>query len=43
MAHNQKAETALDFSLADTEGQAVRLSDYRGNKHVVLVFNRGLY
>ena len=32
---------APDFSLADTQGRAVRLSDYRGRRHVVLVFNRG--
>ena len=32
---------APDFALADFRGQTVRLSDYRGRKHVVLVFNRG--
>lgn len=30
-----------DFEMIDTEGQRVRLSDYRGKKHIVLVFNRG--
>lgn len=32
---------ASDFTLNDTEGRPVSLSDYRGKKHVVLVFNRG--
>jgi peroxiredoxin len=32
---------APDFELADWSGQAVRLSDYRRQKHIVLVFNRG--
>lgn len=32
---------APDFSLADFQGRIVRLSDYRGRKHVVLVINRG--
>jgi len=32
---------APDFALEDFRGQAVRLSDYRGKKYVVLVFNRG--
>lgn len=32
---------APDFALEDFRGQTVRLSDYRGAKHVVLVFNRG--
>jgi peroxiredoxin len=32
---------APDFSLEDYQGRKVRLSDYRGLKHVVLVLNRG--
>ena len=29
------------FGLHDFNGKLVRLSDYRGHKNVVLVFNRG--
>ncbi len=32
---------APDLALKDFRGQMVRLSDFRGKKHVVLVFNRG--
>lgn len=32
---------APDFALEDFRGQMVRLTDYRGQKHVVLVLNRG--
>lgn len=32
---------APDFALEDFRGRMVRLSDYKGKKHVVLVFNRG--
>ena len=31
-------DPAPDFALTDTEGQTVRLSDYRGKKNVVLAF-----
>ena len=41
MADRLDAGMAPDFELTDTAGQMVRLSDYRGKKHVVLVFNRG--
>jgi peroxiredoxin len=41
MAKIQEATMAPDFTLADTQGQSVTLSDYRNKKLVVLVFNRG--
>jgi peroxiredoxin len=41
MARIQEVTTAPGFTLTDTLGQAVTLSDYQGKKHVVLVFNRG--
>jgi cytochrome oxidase Cu insertion factor (SCO1/SenC/PrrC family) len=31
-------DRAPDFELTDTEGQKVRLSDYRGKRNVVLAF-----
>jgi peroxiredoxin len=37
----EQPEQAPDFELADLNGKAVCLSDYRGKAHVVLVFNRG--
>ena len=41
MSSGVKGSVAPDFSLIDVDGETVRLSDYRGIKHVILVFNRG--
>ena len=30
------------FELEDLDGRTVRLSDFQGDKHVLVVFNRGL-
>ena len=32
---------APDFTLTDTRGQSVTLSAFQGDRHVVLVLNRG--
>ena len=37
-----ETEIAPDFSLTDTNGKKVLLSDYKGKKNIILVFNRGL-
>jgi cytochrome oxidase Cu insertion factor (SCO1/SenC/PrrC family) len=36
--HLKVGDRAPDFELRDTEGQTVRLSDFRGKKNVVLAF-----
>ena len=36
--HLKVGDRAPDFALTDTEGQTVRLSDFRGKKNVVLAF-----
>ena len=36
-------ESAPDFTASDAEGKTVSLSDFRGKKNVVLVFNRGFF
>jgi peroxiredoxin len=39
---NQVA-SAPDFSAIDSEGKSIHLSDYKGKKNVLLVFNRGFW
>ncbi len=34
-------DPAIDFSLQNTRGEMVTLSDFKGKKHIVLVLNRG--
>jgi peroxiredoxin len=41
MSQRLERNIAPDFSLADTYGNIIRLSDYWGKKHIVLVFTRG--
>jgi peroxiredoxin len=42
MTNQVQATLAPDFTLTDIQGQSVSLSNYRGQKNVVLVFNRSL-
>jgi len=37
----QVGRRAPSFTLTDTRGDRIRLSEYRGQKNVLLVFNRG--
>ncbi len=37
----ENIKSAPDFTLTDTNGKTVRLSDFRGKKFVVLTFLRG--
>lgn len=41
MKRLERGRLAPDFELHDTQGRTVRLSDFRGQKAVVLVLNRG--
>jgi peroxiredoxin len=41
MIDKNQSKIAPEFSVSDSEGLTVRLSDYRGKKNVMLVFNRG--
>ena len=38
VTHLKVGDPAPDFTLTDTEGQQVKLSDFRGKKNVVLAF-----
>jgi peroxiredoxin len=37
----KQGEKARDFTLVDTQGRQVSLSDFEGKQNVYLVFNRG--
>ena len=41
MVDTKQATVASDFTATDSEGRTIRLSNYKGRRHVVLVFNRG--
>jgi peroxiredoxin len=41
MKSNKPYKIAPDFSALDAAGRTVKLSDYKGKKNVMLVFNRG--
>ena len=41
MKDKKQYKIAPDFSVLDTEGRTIRLSDYKGTQNVMLVFNRG--
>jgi peroxiredoxin len=41
MIDKKKALLAPDFSVTDSEGRNIKLSDFKGKKNVMLVFNRG--
>jgi peroxiredoxin len=41
MAKTASMATAPDFSARDVDNKEVHLSDFRGKKTVVLIFNRG--
>jgi peroxiredoxin len=41
MKANKPFKIAPVFSVFDTEDRPIKLSEYRGKKNVMLVFNRG--
>jgi peroxiredoxin len=41
MVATRTGDNAPDFTAIDAAGRRIRLADYAGKKHVVLVFNRG--
>jgi peroxiredoxin len=43
MVKTKERLMAPDFFAQDSEGRTVKLSDFRGKKNVVLVFNRGFF
>jgi peroxiredoxin len=43
MTDKKKAQIAPDFTAITSEGSPIRLSDFKGKKNVLLVFNRGFF
>ncbi len=43
MIEVSERQLAPDFALNDLSGASIRLSDFRGSKPVLLVFNRGFF
>jgi peroxiredoxin len=41
MLETRTGAKAPDFTAIDAAGRTIRLADYAGKQHVVLVFNRG--
>jgi len=41
MTDRKQLKIAPDFTAIDTGGRNIKLSEYRGKKNVMLVFNRG--
>ena len=41
MKTHKPYKIAPDFSMDDSQGRTIKLSDYKGKKNVMLVFNRG--
>ena len=43
MIDENQTPLAPDFTATDSEGRVLHISDYKGKKNVVLVFNRGFF
>jgi peroxiredoxin len=43
MADEKQTPEAPDFTATDSELRVTQLSSYKGNRNVVLVFNRGFF
>ena len=43
MIDENQTPLAPEFAASDSEGRLIKLSNYKGKKNVVLVFNRGFF
>lgn len=41
MIKKRQSDVAPEFSAIDSEGRMIQVSDYKGKKNILLVFNRG--